>query len=228
MSSEQEMTTARIQPNGAAALADRVLTAPEHGSGYFFPAAAGGTALWVAGFAFSLALTSVVNAEWIDLTALGIVVPVAFAFGALGMFLGAMWEFRANNLFGAMSGVGYGAFWFSFALLLQFFGAGIAQATGAAGFGDAVGAYLILWALWTAILAVAARFVAKTVLVTYVLLVAVFVLLGLAFFFSPGDVSDDLRKAGGYVGIVDAAFAWYVVAVVVINTTAGRSVLPMR
>lgn len=224
----QDVGTEAGGPDGAGALADRVLTAPERGSGYFFPATAGGTAVWVIGFAFSLALLSLANAEWINLTAAGIIVPVAYAFGALGMILGGLWDFRANNLFGAVAGVGYGAFWFSLALLLQFFAGGIVEATGAAGFADAVGAYQLLWALFTACLMVAARFVAKTVFVVFALLVVVFVLLGLSNLFAPGDAADALRKAGGYVGLVDAALAWYVFAVLVINTTAGRNVLPLK
>jgi len=222
----QEPTTMRTE--GVAALADRVLTAPERGSGYFFPTAAGGTAVWVIGFAFSLALLSLANAEWINLTALGIIVPVAYAVGALGMIIGSLWEFRANNLFGAVAGVGYGAFWLSLALLLQFFAGGIVEATGAAGFADAVGAYQLLWALFTVCLLVAAWFVGRTVFVVFALLVAVFVLLALSNFSAPGDTADALRKFGGYVGLVDAAVAWYVFTVLVVNTTAGRNVLPLK
>jgi len=82
----QEPTTMRTE--GVGALADRVLIEPERGSGYFFPTAAGGTAVWVIGFAFSLALLSLANAEWINLTALGIIVPVAYAVGLISRALG--------------------------------------------------------------------------------------------------------------------------------------------
>ena len=62
----------------------------------------------------------------------------------------------------------------------------------------------------------------------FVVLVVTFVLLALSNFADPGDGADNLRKLGGYAGLIDAALAWYIFAVLVINTTAGRSVLQMK
>jgi hypothetical protein len=142
--------------DGTTELVHRVLRAPEHGAGYFFPSTASGTPIWVADLAFSLGLYSVVNAEWINTTAIGIVLPVAFAVGAVAMTVGALWDFRAHDPLGGVAGMAYATFWLSFALLERFFRAGIENATGAAGYADAFGVYLVMWSLLTLILAGAA------------------------------------------------------------------------
>ncbi len=227
MSSQQDVTTARPQTDGASALAERVLSTPEHGSGYFFPATSSGTPLALAGFAFSLALLSIVNTEWINLTSLGILLPVAFSYGTLALVLGGLWEFRANNLFGATWTISYGSFWLSLALLLQFFAGGIVSATGPEGFLDAFAAYLVLWGIFSGYMTVAAWYVARPAFLAFLLLAAVFFILAVANFYAPGDFANNLRKAGGYVGIVDAAVAWYVSAALVINVTSGRTLLPL-
>lgn len=227
MSSQQEATPVGVQPDGAATLANRVLTAPEHGSGFYFPPTAGGFTLSLMAFAYSLGLLSIANADWINISALGIIVPVAFSYGAIGLIIGGVWDFRANNLLAAVAGVSYGTFWFSLALLLQFFGSDIAKATGGPGFFDAVGAYLILWGIFTLLLAAAAYYVAWWPFVMLIGLAAVFIVLGIGDMYAPGNAADDVRKAGGYVGIVDAAMAWYLAAALLVNTTTGRYLLPI-
>ncbi len=227
-------TTAAIESSGGsgsgsgdAALAQRVLNAPEHGKDYFFPSTASGQPLALAGFALTLALLSLGNAEWIKLSALGIVVPVALGYGAIALILAGLWDFRGNNLFGAMWAVSFGCFWISLALLIQFFGPRIAVSAGAGGYADAFGAYLILWGIFTAYMTVGAYFIAKPAFVAFLLLAVVFFVLGISNLIAPGGASDGLRKLGGYIGIVDAAVAWYLSAALVINSTSGRQMLPI-
>lgn len=226
MGTSQIPEIAKATGNGTTELVTRVLRQPEHGAGYFFPATASGTPLWMAGFAFSLGLYSIVNAEWLATGSLGIVVPVAYAIGAAAMLIGALWDFRAHDLFGGVAGAIFAMFWFSYALLEQFFSADIQGTTGAAGYSDAFGVYLVLWGLLALPLAAAAWFVLRAACGAMLLLCGTFVVLGIASMFAPGTGSEDVRLVGGYVGIACAAAFWYLFAAQVVNSTAGRSVLP--
>lgn len=203
-----------------------VLVAPSDGAGSFFPATASGQPLALAGFGLTLGLLSLANVGWINLSALGIIVPVAFSYGSLALILGGWWDFRANNLFGSMWAVSYGCFWLSVALLLGFFAPGVAKAAGANHFGDAFGAYLLLWAVFTAYMTVGSWFIAKPAFVAFALTAVVFVVLGLSDIVS-GGIADTLRKTGGYLGIVDALVAWYLSAALMLLQTTGRQLLPI-
>lgn len=224
----QQMITSRQAPAaGTAALAERVLSAPGHGRNYFFPATASGQPLALAGFALTLGLLSLGNAGWINLNALGIVVPAALAYGGLALILAGLWDFRYDDLFGAMWAVSFGCFFITLALLIQFVGPQVVAAAGASAYADAFGAYLLLWAIFSAYMTVGAYFIAKTAFLTFLLLAIVFLILGIANLLAPGGASDGLRQLGGYVGLVDAAVAWYLSAALMLNTTSGRQLLPI-
>lgn len=122
-----------------------------------FQEAASGVPLAVFSFGFSVLALSLANAEIVTLNA-NLFVPVAFGTGALGMLVGGLWEFRNGNLFGATFGVGYACFLFTTALMLRWFAPEISadDVAGAGGFGDSFGAYLILWAIFTALLTIGA------------------------------------------------------------------------
>jgi GPR1/FUN34/yaaH family len=49
----------------------------------------------------------------------GIFIATCFGIGAIGLFIGGMWEFRGGELFGGAFGVGYAGFLFSTALILK-------------------------------------------------------------------------------------------------------------
>ena len=193
----------------------------------YFPASASGQAIALTGFGFALGMLSMINAEWVTLGAIGFMVAVTFSIGSVALIVGGLWDFRANNLFGATWAIAFGAFWISVGLILQFVGGGVVEAAGPEGFADAFGAYLLLWAGFTAFMAVASWFVARAAFAIFAVLVVVFVLLGIANTSAPGSLSDTLREIGGYVGLLDAALAWYLAAALVINVTADRQILPI-
>ncbi len=209
---------------GDAAAADRAAPAPVQGAGHFFPATAEGTALIVGALAVVLGLLSVGNAHWIPQAATGIVTPVALSVGALGLMIGGLWNFRAGSLLGGSFGVLYGAFWLSFGLLTQISAAGLIKAAGAADFGKAVGAYLIIWAVVSFGIAIATWFVNRLLFTTQTLLAVVFLVLGLA----NTANSVGLTKTGGYLGLIDAALALYLAVALIVNATAPRDVIPIR
>jgi succinate-acetate transporter protein len=214
-----------VQRADGAALADVVLRKPEHGTGYFYPDIATGVPLAVACFGFSVAVLSLSNAHIVNPTAIGIFVPVALITGGLGMFTGGVAEFRRGNTFGATFGVIYACFLITTGAILQFFQPGITAAAGVDNFGDAFGAYLILWAIFTGMLTVGARYINLPAFIAFGLLTIVYVVLGINNIVQP--TSTTLAKIGGWIGLADAAAAWYLSSAIVLNATIGRDVLPL-
>jgi succinate-acetate transporter protein len=213
-------------PHGdGAQLADVVLREPQHGTGYFYPAIATGVPLGVACFGFSLAILSLANARIVNPLAVGMFVPVALGTGGLGMFVGGVAEFRGGNVFGATFGVIYACFLITTALILQFFAPGIVAVAGTDGFGDMFGAYLIMWAIFTAMLAVGARYINLPAFIAFGLLVLVYAVLGINSIVQP--TSTTLIKIGGWLGLADSLAAWYLASALLLNATTGRQVLPL-
>lgn len=212
--------------NGAGSqLADVVLRTPEHGLGYFYPQTATGVPLAVACFGFSLAMLSLSNAHIVNPDAIGMFVPVAMITGGIGMLVGGLAEFRTGNVFGATFGVIYACFLITTGAILRFFSPDIVAVAGVDGFGDAFGAYLILWAIFTAMLTIGARYINTPAFIAFGLLAIVYVLLGINSIVQPDGTT--LQKLGGWVGLVDSAAAWYLASAIVLNGTIGRQVLPL-
>jgi succinate-acetate transporter protein len=223
----QPTSAPTAHPNGGTALAETVLTGPEHGRGYFYPATAGGTPLALMAFASTLGLLSMANAEWFDIRALVIVAPAALGFGAVAMILSGMWDFRAGNGFGATWETSYGCFWLFLGLQLAIFSPKVLAAAGAAGATHAFGAYLLVWALITAGFTVGTWFVARAAFAAFALLVVVLVCLGVANVISSVGTTDALREIGGWVGIVDALVGFYLAFALMMNALLGRAVVPI-
>lgn len=176
-------------------------------------------ALGLAGFAMTTFVLSVVNAKLIPATVLGVVFGLALFYGGLAQLLAGMWEFAKGNTFGALAFSSYGGFWLSYWYLVtrtNLSGAG-ADAT------KGIGVYLLGWAIFTAYMTLAALRVSGVVTGVFVALTATYVLLAIGAF--SGTAAWD--RAGGWVGIVTAAIAWYGSFASVFNYTYKRPVMPV-
>jgi len=214
-------------PSGTATLrlAQEVLTSPERGAGIFFPAAAQGTALILGSLGIALGLLSAANAELFDPAATGIIVPVALTVGAIGIGTGGLWNFRAGSLFAGTLGMMYGTLWLSLGLLLLVTAPDLSQAAGPASFGDAFGSYLLIWSLVSFGLGLASWWVSRAVFGAQILLAVVLLVLALANMAAPGGVG--MTHLGGVLGLIDAAAVLYISMALIVNDTAGRTVLPL-
>jgi uncharacterized protein len=215
------------QHNGGAALAEAVLSGPDRGRGYFYPATAGGTPLALLAFGSTLAILSMGNAEWFPLQALGITASAAISMGAIGLLIAGLWDFRGNNAFAATWEITYGAFWVFVGVFLGTgIGARAAQAAGAS-IGKAFGAYLFVWAIITLGFTVGTWFIARPAFIAFGLTTVVFLLLGFSNISDPGNTADTLRQAGGWVGIVVSIVVLYLAFALILNDHIGRQVLPI-
>jgi succinate-acetate transporter protein len=168
---------------------------------------------------------SMFNADLVSAAGEPVVLGLAVAYGGLAQLLAGMWEFRTGNTFGAVAFSSFGAFWLSFFALVIWFGPTGSSAThiAAANAGDAVGLYLWAWAIFTAYMCVASLRTTGAVFLVFALLTATFVLL------AAGEVGANTTVThwGGYIGIADAAAAWYASFAAVTNSTFARTILPV-
>jgi succinate-acetate transporter protein len=187
-----------------------------------FPKVADPGPLGLAAFALTTFVLSFFNAGLAPASGEPIVFGLAFAYGGLAQILAGMWEFRTGNTFGAVAFTSYGAFWLSFfAFALWFEKLLPGKDPGVAG--HAVGLYLIAWGIFTAYMFIASLRTTAAVALVFALLAVTFIVLGI------GNVGGtaDVIKAGGYIGIVTAVAAWYASFAVVVNSTFGRTIMPV-
>jgi succinate-acetate transporter protein len=183
------------------------------------PAIADPGPLGLAGFAATTFVLSSFNADLIDGSLLPVVLPLALFYGGLVQLLAGMWEFRKGNTFGATAFCSYGAFWLSYAAYVKFVAGDLPPATAH----QATGLFLLIWAIFTVYMTVAALRTNGALLAVFVALAATFIVLTVAEFAE----STATTKIGGWLGLVTALLAWYASFAVVTNSTWKRGVLPL-
>ncbi len=182
------------------------------------PAIADPAPLGLAAFALTTFVLSCINANIIGVGTESIVIGVALFYGGLVQLLAGMWEFRNRNTFGALAFSSYGGFWMSFAAIIIFY-----KPTGdPKDAANAVGIYLIGWAIFTLYMILASLRVSGAVAAVFVFLSATFVLLAIGALYPSANVT----KIGGYLGIATAVIAWYASFAGVTNATWKRVILP--
>jgi succinate-acetate transporter protein len=174
--------------------------------------------LGLAAFAMTTFVLSMFNANLVDERGVPVVLGLALAYGGIVQLIAGLWEFRTGNTFGAVAFCSFGAFWISFWAMNVFYAK---QIGGNAG--HAVGLYLWAWAIFTTYMAVAALRTSGAVLLVFVLLAATFILLAIG----ADGPNKTVTHWGGYVGLATAAAAWYASFAAVVNSTFGRTVMPV-
>jgi hypothetical protein len=175
--------------------------------------------LGLAGFALTTFVLSMFNSGLVSKAGEPVVLGVALAYGGIAQFAAGMWEFRTGNTFGAVAFTSYGAFWVSFWALVTFFAAEIPPEHA----GAAIGLFLIAWGIFTLYMFVASLRTTAAVALVFFLLTITFFLLGIG----ESGGHEGMVEVGGWAGILTAAAAWYASFAAVINSTFGRTVLPV-
>jgi succinate-acetate transporter protein len=171
--------------------------------------------LGLAAFALTTFLLSVKNAGWTDGGDAWL--GFAFAYGGLVQLLAGMWEFRNRNVFGATAFSTYGAFWIGLGL----YGL-LAEGTSLNPLND-LGFILLSFAIFNTFMLLWSTRVSVAVFLVFLALEATEIVLAVGFFSDAANVV----KAGGVIGVVTAAVAWYASAAGVLNGMAGRPLLPV-
>lgn len=168
----------------------------------------------LAGFGLTTLLLQFHN---IGLMGLGPVVSMGFIFGGLAQMIAGFQEQKMGNNFGYSAFVAYGSFWIGLGIiwLLNYFGIYQSSTTD-------VGYYLVAWTLYTAIMFIASLRVHKAMAFTFGTLLLGFILLDIGHFGNPV-----FNVIAGYELIICALAAWYMMAGIIINDLAGKTVLKM-
>ncbi len=172
-------------------------------------------ALGLAGFALTTMLLSLANANILHES--GEVLGLALFYGGIAQLIAGLWEFANKNTFGATAFVSYGAFWLSFWYLVT--------KTPAGAGGNAVGAFLFAWGIFSLYMLLASFRTNLVVFLVFLVLVPTFLFLGLG---AIGGGHATMTHIGGWLGIVTALLAWYGSAATVVNKTWGKTVLPVK
>jgi len=197
------------------------------GPGHAYPATAPGVPLSAFAFAFAVGFLGLVQTGILSSAANDIFIATCFGIGAVGLLIGGLWEFRGGELFGGTFGVGYAGFLFSTALILKFFAGPIIAAGGPLAFDHAFAAWLILWALFTAVFAIGASSISLAAFAPFSLAFVVLMLLAIANLGGAASWTADVSKIGGWVALLDGFAAGYLGAAIVLNVTLSRELLPM-
>jgi uncharacterized protein len=185
--------------------------------------------LGLAAFALTTFILSGHNATFIpDLVWVGL----ALFYGGLIQLLAGMWEFRNRNVFGATAFSTYGGFWMSlgiFVVLLQLSKSfASALSVNAANIPNALAWFLLAFAIFNFYMLLASMRVNVAVFGVFLTLQITEVLLVIGFFMEAhGHANNGWIHAGGWVGIVTAAVAWYTSAAGVMNGMSVTPVLPV-
>jgi succinate-acetate transporter protein len=168
----------------------------------------------LAGFGLTTLLLQLHN---IGLVGTGPVLAMGIIFGGLAQFIAGFMEQKVGNNFGFSAFVAYGSFWIGLAIiwLLNHFNVYPVSASD-------LGYYLLAWALFTGILLFASFYVHKAMAITFMLLEIGFILLIIGHFGYP-----KMNVVAGYELILCALSAWYMMASIIINDLAGKTVLPV-
>jgi succinate-acetate transporter protein len=181
--------------------------------------------LGLAGFALTTFLLSGHNASFIpDVIWLG---PALF-YGGLAQLLAGMWEFRNRNVFGATAFSTYGGFWLSLGIVVVLAGTTkLGAALAGPNLLNALAWFLLAFAIFNFYMLLWSSRINIAVFTVFLTLQITEVLLAIGFFREAHGHSPWITHAGGWVGILTAAAAWYASAAGVVNGMGPRPVVPV-
>ncbi len=91
----------------------------------------------------------------------------------------------------------------------------------------ALSVYLYGWAIFTLLMLVASLRTTGIVVLVFVLLTVTFFLLAIGEANRPGSTGNTWTHWGGYFGLATAAAAWFGAFAAVVNSTFGRTLIPV-
>ena len=169
----------------------------------------------LAGFGLTTLVLQFHNVGW--MSSIGPVVWLGLIFGGLAQLIAGLQEQKTGNNFGYCAFTSYGAFWIALCFMLLGNKFDIFKAST-----EDVGWFLVAWTLFTVILWIGSLRIHGAMAFTFTTLLIGFILLDLAHFGYPS-----LTVVAGYVLMVCAFSAWYMMAGIVLNGIYGRPLLPM-
>ena len=175
--------------------------------------------LGLTGFGMTTVLLNLINARLVPSNGIVVILAVGIFYGGFAQIIAGLLEFRNGNTFGTVAFLSYGFFWLSLVGLLVFPVLGIAAAAEA----TAMGAYLVMWGLFTLYMFVGSLKLSRSLQVVFGSLVVLFFLLAIGEFAH----SALITTIAGFEGIFCGASSFYAAAAQVVNEVHKRAVLPL-
>jgi len=181
--------------------------------------------LGLAAFALTTFLLSGHNATFIpDVFWVG----VALFYGGAAQLLAGMWEFRNRNVFGSTAFSTYGGFWLGLGITVVLLdttkiGSGLAGPD----VDNGLAWFLLSFAIFNSYMMLWSLRINVAVFAVFLTLEITEIVLAIGFFRLAHGGSPWILHAGGWVGILTAATAWYASAAGVVNGMSLRPVLPV-
>ena len=170
-------------------------------------------------------MLSMINANLVNHNSLTGVLGLALAYGGIAQLIAGIWEFRTGNTFGAVAFCSYGAFWISFYFLVTvgLKGVPVKDIT------SVIGLYLWTWGIFTSLMFFASLRTTGAVAIVFLLLAITFIVLGIGNSALTGTLqtTNGTIKLGGWLGLATAVAAWYAAIAAVLESTYGRTILPV-
>ncbi len=175
--------------------------------------------LALAAFAVTTFLLSIVNTGHVNIGVLPMVFGVAFMFGGLTQLIAGIIQFRTGNTFTGVLFSTFGAFWLSLFAIAEFF----IKDVPAAQAGHALGLFLYGFGIFTVWIFAASFRTNIVVVVALAALAVTFFVLGAGNY----GANTSLVHAGGYLGLIVAAFAAYLSCAELCEASYKRQILPV-
>jgi succinate-acetate transporter protein len=173
--------------------------------------------LGLLGFGMTTVLLNLKNAGIIEMSAM--ILAMGVFYGGIAQIIAGIMEWKKANTFGATAFTSYGLFWLTLVGLIVF----PAMGWGAAPSKNSMGAYLLMWGLFTTVMFCATLRTNRALQSVFASLAILFFLLAI------GDVtgSEVIGRIAGYEGILCGFSAIYTGLAQVLNEAYGRVVLPL-
>jgi len=147
------------------------------------------------------------------------VLALALFYGGLAQVIVGIMEWKKNNTFGLLTFGSFGFFWIAFAMLVMLPSSGLAKAPGPA----ELSVFLGLWGIFALGLFVCSLAMHKVLQITLLALVITFILLVAA----EMTGNNVILLAGGAIGILTGALAFFMGFGQVINEVYGKKIVPI-
>jgi uncharacterized protein len=178
--------------------------------------------LGLLGFGMTTVLLNLHNAGFFELNAM--ILAMGICYGGSAQIIAGMMEWKKGNTFATTAFISYGFFWLSLVALIVLPKLNFIVTPIAAADDKAMGAYLALWGIFTAVMFVGTFRLSCALKFVFGTLTILFFLLAYEHLCGAGD---GFKHFTGYEGIVCGLAAIYTGLAQVLNELYGKTVLPL-
>jgi hypothetical protein len=178
--------------------------------------------LGLLGFGMTTVLLNFHNAGFYELNSM--ILAMGICYGGLAQIIAGIMEWKKGNTFATTAFISYGFFWLSLVTLILLPKITLISPAFTAADDKAMGAYLAMWGLFTAVMFVGTLRLSRALQFVFGSLTILFALLATQHFIG---VSDYFRHFPGYEGLVCGFSAIYTGLAQILNELYGKTILPL-